>query len=129
MNDEAIKRVRTKYQDEIQVIVLSGRLTYDLIEDFKREMKEIIGEAAGYVIDLKDVEQIDSTGLGLLINIAKHFIFNKNKMVILNQDEVINELFEISKLNRIFNICPTMNEAIKVVTEDDEAYWSRLTSY
>jgi len=129
MTEENIRRVNSSFTEEIQVLSLKGRITYDFIDGYKIELKGIIEDAGGYIIDLTKVEQIDSTGLGLLVNVAKNFIFNKNKMVILNKDDWINELFNVSKLNQVFNVCSTMEEALKTVTLEDDTYWNKVTSY
>lgn len=121
--------VESKVENGIQFLKLSGRITYDDIEEYKRDIKSKIVESQGYVIDLSKVEQIDSTGLGLLVNVAKNFIYNKNKMVVLNSDDWINELFKISKLNTIFPVCTTMEDALKAVTAEDENYWNKVLSY
>lgn len=121
--------VESKVENGIQFLKLRGRITYDDIEEYKRDIKSKIVESQGYIIDLSKVEQIDSTGLGLLVNVAKNFIYNKNKMVVLNSDDWINELFKVSKLNTIFPVCTTMEDALKAVTAEDENYWSKVLSY
>ncbi|MEA1974711.1 MAG: STAS domain-containing protein [Bacillota bacterium] len=128
MNNES-NIVRSILTDGIQVISLSGRMTYDSIHEYKDSVIDLIVEADGYILDLNKIVQIDSTGLGLLVNIAKYFIKNKNKMVILNTDELIIELFKISKLDEIFEICDSRAEAIKIVKDEDNTYWSRVMSF
>ena len=124
--DEIIK---SKFNDEVQIISINGRLTYDEISNYKEKIMAIVDNAEGYIIDLTNVEQIDSTGLGLIINTAKHFISNQNKMVIVNDNPLTNGLFKISKLNMVFNICGSINEAMKIVLLKDEDYINGVKSY
>lgn len=126
MDNRAIRAIK---EDGILRIALYGRMTYDTVQQFKTDIEEAIVDAEGYIIDLSKVEQIDSTGLGLLVNVAKHFIQNKNRMVIVNMDDLIQELFEISKLDSVFQICSTVSEAIRVVKDEDDTYWSRVMSF
>ncbi|MDM8534885.1 STAS domain-containing protein [Clostridiaceae bacterium HSG29] len=121
--------VKSKIDEEVQIISINGRLTYDEIANYKEKIKAIIDNAEGYIIDLTKVEQIDSTGLGLIINTAKHFISNQNKMVIVNNNPLTNELFKISKLHMVFNICETINDAMKIVLLEDEEYINGVKSY
>lgn len=129
MVNESRRNVHTRFEGKTQIIVFRGRVTYDYIEELRKEVKDMIEEAEGYIIDLRNAEQIDSTGLGLLINLAKYFIYNKNKMVILNNNQLFDELFKVSKLNYVFNICETKEEAFLKLAEEDEDYWNKLEAY
>jgi len=54
--------------DSIVTIELSGRLTADTLEPFQLAVSSRLGEGGrGFVIDLQNVEFIDSEGLGALI--------------------------------------------------------------
>lgn len=127
MNESIIK---TQITDEnIQIISLNGSIVYEHVQDYKKIVKDSIKDAEGYILDLRMVTKMDSTGLGLLVNIAKYFIQNHNKMVILNNDDLINELFKISKLDKLFEICDTKSESIKSIKDNDESYWSRVMQF
>jgi len=123
------ERVESRFEKKIQIITLNGRLTYDLIGEYKSAIQDIIKDAEGYIISLVGVSQIDSTGMGLLVNTAKHFISNKNKMIIVNEDELIKELFMIAKLDQVFEIKETISEALTAVNVADEEYWTKVNVY
>ncbi len=129
MSDIVRPKVMSKIENGIQFLKLDGRITYDAIEEYKQDIKTEIVASEGYIIDLSRVDQIDSTGLGLLVNVAKNFIYNKSKMVILNDDEWINELFKVSKLNTIFQICSSKEEAMAAIAQEDENFWNKVLSY
>ncbi len=123
------ERVESRFEEKIQIITLNGRLTYDLIGEYKSAIQGIIKDAEGYIINLNGVSQIDSTGMGLLVNTAKYFISNKNKMIIVNEDELIKELFMIAKLDQIFEIKESISEALAAVNVQDEKYWTKVKMY
>jgi|LGOV01.1.fsa_nt_gb anti-anti-sigma factor len=123
------ERVESRFNDKIQIITLNGRLTYDLIGEYKSAIQGIIKDAEGYIINLNGVSQIDSTGMGLLVNTAKYFISNKNKMIIVNEDELIKELFMIAKLDQVFEIKETISDALTAVNVPDEEYWMKVKIY
>jgi anti-sigma B factor antagonist len=67
------------------------------------------------IIDLAEMKYMNSTGLNILINI---FTQTRNKggdVIITNIPEKINKLLVITKLNSIFNIENTVEEAKKVL--------------
>lgn len=122
-------KVVAKIENNIQIISLNGRLTYDYIGDYKTEVMDSIQNAKGYIINLGGVDQVDSTGMGLLVNTAKHFITNKHKMVLVITDSLIGELFTIAKLDKVFEICTSIEEAKKILNLEDDEYWSRVAGY
>lgn len=66
--------------------------------------KEIKGANKDMVIDIKDLDYLDSTGLGLFMKIYK-ILKEKDKTVsIINPKENILKLFKITDLTDIFNM-------------------------
>lgn len=73
------------------------------------ELKEKLSQAlnekkADIVIDGKDLDYLDSTGLGTLISILKVIKENKNKIYIRNLKANIRKLFDITELDKVFII-------------------------
>ncbi len=68
-------------------------------------------ESPNLIIDLKDVDYIDSTGLGILIGIKRRTTENKGKLILVLYSNRINKLFEITGLNKIFTIARSPEEA------------------
>lgn len=73
------------------------------------ELKEKLSEAlndkkADIVIDGKKLDYLDSTGLGSLISIFKLAKENKNKIYIRNLKPNIRKLFDITELDKVFEI-------------------------
>ncbi|MFA6449981.1 MAG: STAS domain-containing protein [bacterium] len=56
------------------------------------------------IIDLKDVDYIDSTGLGILIGIKRRTTEKGGVLILVLYSDRINKLFEITGLNKIFTI-------------------------
>lgn len=100
-------------------IGLNGKLVYGNTNTVKNRLKELVGQATGYVIDLSHLQFIDSTGFGVLINFAK--LVGIEKIAIVVQDDMIQELFTISKLNQLFPITPTVEEAERLLNQGFQA--------
>lgn len=71
----------------------------------------------GYIIDTVNVDDIDSTGFGVLVNTAKKAY--SNKIAIIVNDEMIKELFEIAKFTMLFPIVASLEEAKKVLEKGE----------
>jgi anti-sigma B factor antagonist len=83
-------------------------LLVDLDGYFKDGFQKII-------IDLSDMNYMNSTGLSILINIFTKARNGGGEVVISNIPEKINQLLIITKLNSIFNIEETVEDAKKVL--------------
>lgn len=92
------------------IISFIGKLVYGSTTLAKNRLKELVGQADYYILDLENLQLIDSTGFGVIITFAK--VVGIEKMAIAVSDEIIRELFSISKLNLLFPIASTVEEAI-----------------
>ena len=68
------------------------------------------------IIDLSEMQYMNSTGLSVLINIFTQARNKGGEVVIANIPEKINQLLIITKLNSIFNIEETVEAAKKILT-------------
>jgi anti-sigma B factor antagonist len=67
------------------------------------------------IIDLKDVDYIDSTGLGIMIGIKRRTTENGGKLILVLYSDRINKLFEITGLNKIFTIARSFEAALPLL--------------
>jgi len=89
----------------------------------KQQIEELLNEIDFYfnegikkiIIDLSDMKYMNSTGLSILINIFTQTRNRGGEVVITNIPEKINQLLVITKLNSIFNIEETVEDAKKVL--------------
>ena len=57
-----------------------------------------------FIIDLGEVEHIDSTGLGVLIAIQKRSVQNNGNVTLKNVKGTVKQLFELTRLTKVFHI-------------------------
>ncbi len=73
--------------------------------ELKRKIFKLIDERnADVLIDGEGLEYIDSTGLGVLMSIYKKLQEKGLKLTIINLKPNIYKLFDITGLNKVFNI-------------------------
>lgn len=113
-------------KEEYVYIVLAGDLEYEIIEDVKKEINiQNFKTDHDYMIDMKRVTNIDSTGFGMIVNFAKKVAVKGKKIVIILEDEFIKNLFAISQCDKVFPIVATEAEAYQVIKVAD---WSGVLS-
>jgi len=97
--------VRTEREDDIGVVVCSGRLTAENSGDFKNLVKGMIPHEKRLLIDMGEVTRMDSAGLGALVGIyvsAKHA---SCELVLINMSKPVRDLLGISQLISVFEAC------------------------
>ena len=106
-----------KKEQELVLIDLSGNLiSKHQIEDLLNELEFYCNEGGNKVVmDLAEMKYMNSTGLGILINIFTKVRNAGGEVVLINIPEKINKLLLITKLNSIFNIESTLEDAKKVL--------------
>jgi len=64
------------------------------------------------IVSFKNVEYIDSSFLGALVGILKHLLPLKGQLMLSDLNGDIENLFELTRLNKIFNIKKDVNTAL-----------------
>jgi anti-sigma B factor antagonist len=90
-------------EGEIDVYT-SPQLKQDIVQLAERGMKHLI-------IDLSKVDYLDSTGLGVLIGGLKRLREAEGNLVLVSPSMRILRIFEITGLDKIFDIYPDEEEA------------------
>lgn len=65
------------------------------------------------VVDLSDVEYMDSSGVGTLVHLFRQVNSNGGKLILVKPNERVRSVFEITRLDRFFVICQDQQEALK----------------
>lgn len=104
----------TTVDQDILFINLTGDLLgeqsgLELVELVNNKISESIVLSA---IDMSNVRYMNSSGIGLLITLLTKFRNKNGEVVLINPSEQINKLLVITKLNAIFTIVKSNEEAI-----------------
>jgi anti-sigma B factor antagonist len=103
--------------DEYIKVVLQGRITESAsASSLVSEVTELLSpEMNQVIIDLKEIDYINSNGLNSLIAILTKTRTRGGDMVIFDINSKIEKLLLITKLNTVFNIAKTEKEAIEIL--------------
>jgi anti-sigma B factor antagonist len=105
--------VKQRNVSEIVVLDLTGRL-WILDLPLKDLMNEILSEGKhNFVLNLANVDYLDSSGLGQLISIWKSIRGRNGYMTLLNPSKRVQRLFEITRLDTVFEICQQESDAVR----------------
>ena len=91
--------------DNHVVVNLSGSI---YVEEAAQIRESLIGYIEKghktFVVDLGNVDYIDSSGLGTLVAIQKRALQNGGSVIIKNLKGLVKDLFELTRLTNVFEI-------------------------
>lgn len=97
--------VRTEIVDDRLVVHLEGRLIMSNSDEVKNAIKKELEKNKYPVrVDLKKVEFLDSTGIGVLISIFKFLKERNLTMSVANPSDTVHRVMTITKLDTILPI-------------------------
>lgn len=99
--------------DGVAILKVEGQL----IVGNRQELKGLVQEGLDrgerkFVIDCTQTGYIDSSGLGALVSLSKKVREQGGELRIAGLNEDLRALFELTKLDTLFHISPTADEAL-----------------
>ena len=103
--------------DNILILTLKGDLIGEnngpeLVNVVNDQLHDHVNRCA---VDLSDVRYMNSSGIGVLITLLTKFRNQEGEMVLVKPSEKIEKLLLITKLNNIFSIAESQEEAIELL--------------
>lgn len=109
-------QIGLKIVNGIRRINLNGRLTFDHVDEFTEELKKLntreLKKLKGHIINLENIQTIDSVGFGFLIKLSKVI---KERCCLVTSDEVILELLDVFKIKDLFEVFPDSKSAVRFI--------------
>ena len=99
-------------QESVEVI-LQGRLDIQGSEAVKTTLHQIVASSAAVaVVNLNEVHFIDSAGLSALVSGLRRAKENEKDIVLVGLNKQAKMIFQLTMLDRIFTIHPSMGECV-----------------
>jgi anti-sigma B factor antagonist len=108
--------------DDAYVIALAGEVDLYTAPEFKQHLLEVIGQGGkAVIVDFTDTTFIDSTTLGVLVGGVKRLRSNDGQLSLVCSDRNITKIFEITGLNKVFDIYESRDGAIESIGQGAQA--------
>jgi anti-sigma B factor antagonist len=101
---------------DIGVVQVSHALTAATVDTFREQLSKwqsVETDVKNYVIDLKQVDFMDSAGLGTLIAVLKRITEQGGDMKIACLQKKPRMVFEITRAYKVFEIYDSVDDALK----------------
>lgn len=107
---------------DVGVLTVTGETDLYTAPQFRRDLDEAMGVTPGDVIlDLTDLELIDSTALGIMMAAAGRMMAERRSLVLVATRAHVLRVFAITGLGAFFRITGTRTEAMSKVAQG----WAR----
>lgn len=91
-----------------------SRFTLAVIEEVKHELKPILSqENTKMILDMKDINFIDSSGIGCIISLVKAAKSNGSAFILCNLNKDVADVIDLLHLQMILDIQPDLPSALK----------------
>jgi anti-sigma B factor antagonist len=111
------KVIQVQDQDGITFVrVAEKRLYQNIVVPFQEELISIIDRGNDkLIVDLSEVDVINSSGLGVLILASDRLSKIGGKLVVTGLCPLLKELFQRMRLNTLFTVVENQEEALSAV--------------
>lgn len=108
--------MKLSYEDHgsISVLTVSGELTADHVDGFRRSMLERFGAGIrDVVLDVEHMSFMDSMGLESLLWIIEEAAERGGQLRLVKPDRTIKKILEVTRLDRRFHLHDSIESAAK----------------
>ena len=105
--------IKEENKNGISICCIAGEIDINTSPQMKKFFDKLVANKKDkIVINFKDVTYVDSSGLATLIEILKGLRTYGGRLKLSNLSTKVKNLFEITKLEKLFDIIPEEEEAV-----------------
>ncbi len=104
-----------RIENDVCIVAIEGNIALDGVSDVKSYVKPFLEDEAvqKIIINFEKVNFIDSSGIGLIVSIFKTLQQRQAKLALCSLSNKNNEIFNMTRLDKILNIYGSEDEALK----------------
>ena len=100
-------------QGDVTILDVEGQLIVGNRQELKQKvLEELESGERKFLIDFERTGYIDSSGLGVLVSLSKKIREQGGELRLANLNEDLRTLFELTKLDTLFQISSSRDEAL-----------------
>lgn len=104
--------------DDVIVLGIGGKINTEASEDLLKKTTDLIDNGARHLLlDLSGVDYINSSGLRVLLTVAKKMTDLNGKIVLANVAELIHQVLHVSGCTSHIGIYPSREQALKALKD------------
>ena len=96
-------KVHAKRLDSVEILCIEGQMISGHTDSLLNAVQPESG-ASDIILDFSDVTLVDAHGLGVLLQLREQTLANGMHFELINVKESLSRVFEITRLNTVFEI-------------------------
>ncbi|HNX91205.1 MAG TPA: STAS domain-containing protein [Candidatus Omnitrophota bacterium] len=106
-------QIRIEENSGVSICRVKGDIDINTSPEVKKFLEPVIrGKKNKVMIDFSEVNYVDSSGLATLVEVLKNMKLYGGKLKLVSLSSKVMGLFEITKLNKLFDIKTDENSAL-----------------
>jgi anti-sigma B factor antagonist len=106
--------IQIREDGKVQILACQGRMDAQVSGLLKESILELLDKGATeLVVDLENLEFLDSSGLGALVSCLRRIKEKKGEIKLAGLRPEVRSIFDITRVSRLFDIRETVGEAVK----------------
>lgn len=98
--------IETRFTEDNAVLIISikGKFDFTLLNEFRQAYATDVSSSVKVVIDMRSTSTIDSSALGMLLNMQRYLKKSDGEISIINCNQDVNKIFHITHFDKKFDI-------------------------
>lgn len=110
-------QIKQEEKNDILVCYMTGEIDINTSPQVKKVFDKLVeAKRKKIILNFKDISYIDSSGLATLVEILKGLRSYGGRLKLTNLSTKVRSLFEITKLEKLFEIVFEEEEAVKALS-------------
>ena len=105
-------KLNVRAEGDVFVMDVIGEMTLYEIGAFRDKINELSKDKKTLILNLSEVDYIDSTGLGVMISGRNSLDKAGGKLILASPNESVRKVLELTRLTQLFAIYESEEEAI-----------------
>ena len=107
-------KIEVTKENDIAIVAVEGEIDVETSPQLRERFDKLLAEGEhNFVIDMGGVDFIDSSGLAAFVRLFKRVRVGEGDVKLCCIRPEILKIFELTRLNRVFDIFDTRAEAVK----------------
>lgn len=111
-----MKIVKKVIDNTIIVLDITGEVKLgESAERLSEELSKLLTDQAveGVILDLENINYMDSTGLGELVGYLSRFQDSGKRLKLVNPNQTVIKLLQLTRLDLVFKVYPSEEKALE----------------
>ncbi len=107
-------KIEVTKENDIAIVAVEGEIDVETSPQLRERFDKLLAEGEhNFVIDMGGVDFIDSSGLAAFVRLFKRVRIGEGDVKLCGLRPEILKIFELTRLNRVFDIFDTRAEAVE----------------